>query len=275
MSFGTKLYIVMLIVGIVMIITSVGDSIRLFKDGSDLLSSRKLGEIEQGEMMTGNMEYVFDTIATLESSNTIYGIPVSKKTTPYYLVYVDRKDEGFYILVHATTDESIKTMDNIMHDTQNLLMDETGYYVMNTKGLSMDTKAIHTPDKVKEYLYEYFADADYSRSDVDALIDAEITLEQIDYDRTKVLPFIGVGVVVLPTIIFLASRNKAKKYKSSRTTYVNEGPSTEALMNEYNNAPQGYGGRRYNPESYNTGGSSYEPGAMDELNPDEILGKKE
>ena len=271
MKTGTKIYLVLLIIGLAMIITSVMDALTLFKEGSRNISNLEMEDYADGDMVTGKVELVLDVVATLETSDTIYGIPYHKSETPYYLIWVHTDHDygetyGYFMLLHAKKESTIKTLDNIMDDTYNFMTDETGNYVMNTKGLVVDTKCVSTPKEVRDYTKEYF-DEVFPGYDDRCVMD--VTLEQTDYGRTKMLPFLGLAVMVIPTIIFIASKKKTQTYKNSRTTYVNEGPSTESLMSEYGSAPAAGGGRRYNPDAY-AGSTSENLGQMDEISLDDL-----
>ncbi len=256
-SAGVRIYIIVLILGLFMVISSAGNAITLFTEGTVSLNGKKISEYYEGEMVYGKAEYVFDTIAILETSKTVYGIPYSKSQTPYYLVYVNYDADmanGHYVLMHVTDKESITSMDNLMISTQNLLLSEDdSQTISNVKPISLNTKTVKIPSEVKEYLYQYFTEAGMTKEECDEMV-ADCVLEQCDYTQAKIFPFIGLGLIVLSTLIFFAGR----KGKKSKRTYVNEIPPS------YSYVPQ-------NGSTQNDANASYTPGQMDEISQNDIF----
>ena len=251
-SVGLRVYIVVMLIGLFMTISSAGDAVTLLTKDTVNVSSKKISKYYEGEMVHGKMEFIYDTIATLETTQTVYGIPTSKKTTPYYLVYVDSgKDgeDGHYVLVHITDKDTITHMDNLMHQTQSILMSDNPELVYeNVKPIAVNTKTVKIPKEVKEYLYQYFEESGMTRADCDEMV-ADCVLEQTDYTKAKILPFIGLGLMVLATLIFIPTKIR----KKPKTTYVNEFPA---------------GG--FVPQNGNTDNAN-QASMMDEINTDDIF----
>jgi len=266
-SVGVRIYIVVLILGLFMVISSAGDAITLFKDGTVNLGSKKISEYSEGEMVHGKVEYVFDTIATLETSKTVYGVPYSKSQTPYYLVYVNYDEDmanGHYVLMHITDKDAITKMDNLMIQTQNLLMsDSDNPIISNVKPIALNTKTVKVPGEVKEYLYEYFEEGGISKAECDEMV-ADCVLEQCDYKQAKIFPLIGLGIMIISTIIFFAGR----KGKKSKKTYVNEFPPAGFVPQNGGYQNTSANGNAQNPYYQDNSGTS---GQMDEINTDDIF----
>lgn len=265
-SVGVRIYIVVLIIGLFMVISSAGDAVTLFTKDKVNLNGKKISEFYEGEMVQGKAEYVFDTVATLETSRTVYGVPVSKKITPYYLVYVNfdaEGENGYYVLMHVTSDDAINRMSNLMLSTQSLLLSETDTpNISNVKPIALDTKTVKVPSEVKEYLYQYFEEAGMTRAECDEMV-ADCVLEQCDYTQAKIFPLIGLGLMVLSTLIFFAGR----KGKKSKTTYVNEFPSG-GYVPQNGNSKNTADSTAQNPYYSDNSGTS---GQMDEINTDDIF----
>lgn len=269
-SVGVRIYIVVLILGLFMVISSAGDAITLFKDGTVNLSTKKLSEYSEGEMVHGKVEYVIDTIATLETSKTIYGIPYSKSQTPYYLAYVMNYDEekdrmhNHYVLMHITDKDDIIKMNKLMTQTQDMLMsDRDNPIIGSVNPIALETKTVKMPDEVKEYLYDYFEEGGISKADCEKLV-ADCVLEQCDYKQAKIFPLIGLGIMVISTIIFFAGR----KGKKSQKTYVNEFPPAGFVPQNGGYQNTAANGNAQNPYYQDNSGTS---GQMDEINTDNIF----
>lgn len=265
-SSGLQIYIVVMILGLCMTLLSAGDAITLFTKENQNISSKKITDFNDGEMVYGNVEYVFDVVATMETQHTIYGIPYKTDNTPFYLVYVNYDSEGangFYVIFHATNENTISAMDNLMNATQNLILygDEA-----STSPLSINTKTKAMQSEVKEYLYEYFEEGDMSKEECDEITVTSLMLEELNYTQAKLLPLIGIGIMVIATIIFIV----LKVHKKSNTTYVNEIPSSSQLNNYNNSVPiptDSKPAKRYYTDDSNQNNS----GEMDSINPDDYF----
>ena len=223
--------IILLVVGIAMIAMSMGDAVKIWKSDFAKLYDKSITGFNEDELVTGKIEYVIDPIATLESSQTVYGIPVSKKMTPYYLCLIPYNEktgeDGYYIIVHATKDDTIKVMD---------------------------------------YALEYMNDGESSDAEIKSYI-ADMMLEEKDFGAAKWEPLLGLVITLIPIVWFIISKKRTQAYKNSRTHYVNQGPSdpynTAPVPRE---GASGQPMRRYSPEAYNAhtyaGGISPEQGGV-------------
>ena len=234
------LKVVLLVAGIAMIAMSMGDAVKIWKNDFGKLYDKGINEFNEDELVTGKVEFVLDPIATLESSQTVYGIPVSKKMTPYYLCLIPYNEktnkEGYYLIVHATNKDTINAMDSLVISTAFALEHSDQEVQSNKKPVSLEAKTRTIPDEVMDYALEYMRDGESS--------DAEIK-----------------------SYWFIISKKRTKSFKNSRTHYVNQGPS-----DLYNTPPvprEGASGqpmRRYSPDAYNAhtyaGGISPEQGGM-------------
>ena len=251
-SVGLRVYIVVMIIGLFMTISSAKDAITLLKDDPADLNDKKISGYNEGEMVEGNMRFAFDIIAKLETSRTVYGIPVNKTETPYYLVYSSdssQSENGHYVVMHLTDKNSMVRLHSLMVYTKNLLAkgDAEKFY-KNTEPYMVKTKTVEMPKEVKEYLYQYFEESGMTKAECDEMV-ADCVLEEIDYSQTKVLPFIGLGLMLVASLIFVPTRIK----KKPKTTYVNEFPA---------------GG--FVPQNGNADNTN-QAGMMDEINTDDIF----
>ena len=67
------------VIGVLMIIFSMGDAVRIWKKDFGKIYEKGRTDYAEDELITGKIEYVFGTVATLESTQTLYGIPVKKQ----------------------------------------------------------------------------------------------------------------------------------------------------------------------------------------------------
>lgn len=269
----TVLKAALIIIGIVMIIFSVGDAKAVIQKDFGKIYDKGKDDYIVDELVTGKIEYVDGVVAEMESSQTVYGIPVRKSVTPYYLCEVENDEGmGYFLIVHATDKDSIEKLNKMMYGSD-------GSY-------GMEFKTVVIPEEVMDYTLEAFAEIGIA-DDVAKMNMANYMLEEADYGQMKLLPLFGLLLAVVPTLMFIFSWRKNRAYKSSRTHYVNAGggdlyntaPATNGEpMKRYsaaayeahttpggvpqeNLAPQG---RRYDPSAY-SGGEGYEPGEMDSI----------
>ena len=277
----TLFKVMLIIIGIIMMIFSMGDAVAVWKKDFGKIYDKGIHDYEEDELVTGKIEYVEGIVAEMESSQTIYGIPVKKSITPYYLCYVEHETDelwGYFIIVHATDEDSIKAMKDLM------------YSPSSNAPIGLEFKTGTIPDEVMDYTIQYMTGADLTEHEAKSLL-APLMLEEADYNNMKLMPLFGFIIALIPTLMFIFSWRKNRAYKSSRTHYVNE-----ASADPYNTAPttangaqgamrrysadayeahttpggvpqetiQQPSGRRYDPSAY-SGGNTYEPGEMDSI----------
>lgn len=220
MSKGLKFCIFLILVGLIMTVTSVGDAYRLmFKDTKDL-KTKTLDNFTKNEMVDGKVQYVFDEVATLESTKTMYGVPYSKEKTPYYLVMITDKDDIVqgYVVMHITNKDDISKFKNLVNSTLNLMDDPN---VVMPDPVSVQTKTTEMPDDLKKIVYDYFEEGGMTKAECDELV-ADCVLEQNNYKTSKIMPLIGIGIMVLGVVIIIAVKASGKGKK----VYVNEIPQS-------------------------------------------------
>lgn len=265
--------IVAFFIGIFMMIFSMGDAIKIWKKDFGKIYDKGRTDYAEDELITGKIEYVVGTVATLESSQTVYGIPVKKELTPYYLCIIrnDEKTdaEDYCVLVHATNKDTIKAMDSLTIHTQFALAHQGEKVTSNSKPVALELKARPVPEEVMDYTMEYMKGSDMSESDIKKMF-ADYMLEERDFSTDKFMPLFGFIVALIPALMFIVSRKRAKAYKASRTHYVNQGPPVD-----YNTPPSNAGGepmRRYSAQAYET--HSYPRGyGADSNNTQETIGE--
>ena len=287
-SLKSKLiYVLVVIVGIMLTMVSFTDALAIFKNDIGKLSTKSINDLEEDQLLRGQVEYVITPVAELESTRTVNGIPVSKSVTPYYLVYVNETKKmpdggyGFYCVMHITDKKTIKKMDNLIFHTATVFKaQEQGSTITSStvKPVGLEFKTLKMPDEVQDYTYESDWFEGMSRSEIRACT-ADLMLEQKDFSTLKYEPFMGIGLILIATIVFILAK---PRYKTKRTHYVNEGPSDQELMDKYNAPPTPYTNntqgnisgtsapRRYNPAQYEQN-SRTQAGMMDEINPDDFF----
>ncbi|MBQ8965456.1 hypothetical protein [Ruminococcus sp.] len=267
--------LLLLVMGIAMIALSFGDALAIWKKDFGKVYDKGRMDYQEDQLVTGKIEYVFDPIATLESSQKVYGISVSKKMTPYYLCVIPYNEttgkDGYYIIVHATDDDTIKSMDSLISHTYFAVEHPDEEVTSNAKPVALETKTRPIPDEVMDYAIEYMNNGQTSEAEIKSLM-CDMMLEEIDYGTKKYEPLLGLLVALIPVVWVLISRKRARAYKSSRTHYVNQGP-----RDDYNSAPVGRDGqpvqpmRRYSADAYEAhtyaGGISPQQGGIPQQPP--------
>ncbi|WP_024857597.1 hypothetical protein [Ruminococcus albus] len=261
------------VIGVLMIIFSMGDAVRIWKKDFGKIYEKGRTDYAEDELITGKIEYVFGTVATLESTQTLYGIPVKKQLTPYYVClipYNEKTDtEGYYVLVHATNKDTIKLMDGRIIQTQFALEHPDEELTGGTGPVSLELKAKPIPDEVMDYTIKYMKNSETSEEEIKAML-ADHMLEEQDFSTLKFLPLFGFIIAAIPLIMFIVSKKRAKAFKSSRTHYVDQGPPVD-----YNTPPSNAGGepmKRYSAQAYET--HSYPRGyGADSNNTQETIGE--
>lgn len=241
------------VIGVLMIIFSMGDAVKIWKKDFGKIYEKGRTDYAEDELITGKIEYVFGTVATLESTQTLYGIPVKKQLTPYYVClipYNEKTDtEGYYVLVHATNKDTIKLMDGRIIQTQFALEHPDEELTGGTGPVSLELKAKPIPDEVMDYTIKYMKNSETSEEEIKAML-ADHMLEEQDFSTLKFLPLFGFIIAAIPLIMFIVSKKRAKAFKSSRTHYVDQGPHVD-----YNTPPSNAGGepmKRYSAQAYET-----------------------
>ena len=243
------------VIGVLMIIFSMGDAVRIWKKDFGKIYEKGRTDYAEDELITGKIEYIVGKVATLESSQTVYGIPVKKKLTPYYLCIIpnDKKTgkESYYVLVHATNKDTINKMNALITPTR-FVLEHPGEEVTSPhEPVALELKARPVPEEVMDFTKSYMnmGNAKMSDSDIKKTF-ADYMLEERDFSTDKFMPLFGIIVALIPALMFIVSRKRAKAYKASRTHYVNQGPPVD-----YNTPPSNAGGepmRRYSAQAYET-----------------------
>ncbi|MBP5267331.1 MAG: hypothetical protein J6Z29_01945 [Ruminococcus sp.] len=261
------------VIGVLMIIFSMGDAVRIWKKDFGKIYEKGRTDYAEDELITGKIEYVFGTVATLESTQTLYGIPVKKQLTPYYLCYItydeNKGKDEYCVLVHATNKDTIKTMDGLVIHTQ-FALDHAGEKVTSsTKPVALELKAKPIPDDVMDYTMKYLKGGETSEQEIKKML-ADYMLEEQDFSTARFMPLFGFIIAAIPVLMFIVSRKRARAFKSSRTHYVNQGPPVD-----YNTPPSNAGGepmKRYSAQAYET--HSYPRGyGADSNNTQETIGE--
>ena len=267
------LKIVAFVIGIMMIIFTMGDALKIWKKDFGKIYEKGRTDYAQDELITGKIEYVIDTVATLESTQTVLGIPVKKQLTPYYLCLItndeNNGEDNYCVLVHATNKDTIKTMDSLVIHA----LEHAGEKVTSsTEHVALELKAKPIPDDVMDYTMKYLQSGGTSEREIKELL-ADYMLEEQDFSTARFMPLFGFIIAAIPLLMFIVSRKRARAYKNSRTHYVNQGPA-----NNFSAPPSNAGGepmRRYSaqayethtyPRGYNADNSQQEPSAeMDSI----------
>ncbi|SEK78222.1 DUF6709 family protein [Ruminococcus albus] len=270
------LKIVAFVIGILMMIFTMGDAIKIWKKDFGKIYEKGRTDYAQDELVTGKIEYVLGTVATLESTQTVYGIPVKKQLTPYYLCYItydeNKGKDEYCVLVHATNKDTIKTMDSLVIHTQFALEHAGEKVTSSTEPVALELKAKPIPDDVMDYTVKYLQGGETSEQEIKKML-ADYMLEEQDFSTARFMPLFGFIIAAIPVLMFIVSRKRARAFKNSRTHYVNQGPA-----NNFSAPPSNAGGepmKRYSaqayeahtyPHGYNADNNQQEPSAeMDSI----------
>ena len=310
------LKIVVIVIGVFMTIFYFKDAVTIWKGDQARLYEKGREDYETGELVSGKLNYALDVVATLESSQTVYGVPVTKKLTPYYLCVVpaDEKTgaEGYFLIVHVTSDEGIEKLDELVDKTQAADSDED---YANIEPVYMEFTTRPVPDEVMDYAVEYLDDGTWSEDERRESI-AICMLDETKFSAVRFFPLVGLVIALVPILLYFISKKRVHSYKSSRTHYVapdngidyntpperRDGadptatrrysadayerystrgiqPEEDTNSNDKNDGRKGRKQpdgpvRRYDPSAYSGGAGTYEPGKMDEIDLS-VLDKKD
>ena len=239
------------VIGILMMIFTMGDAVKIWKKDFGKIYDKGRTDYAEDELVTGKIEYVLGTVATLESTQTVYGIPVKKQLTPYYLCYItydeNKGKDEYCVLVHATNKDTIKTMDSLVIHTQFALEHAGEKVTSSTEPVALELKAKPIPDDVMDYTMKYLQDGETSEQEIKKLL-ADHMLEEQDFSTARFMPLFGFIIAAIPLLMFIVSRKRARAFKNSRTHYVNQGPA-----NNFSAPPSNAGGepmKRYSAQAY-------------------------
>lgn len=231
------------------------DAKLVFNDKSIDINETSIDDFSSRAIAEGEAYIITGPFAELEEKNTVYGIPVGKKSTYYYLVSntdyetfakaVDSETDNFFSgmtwYVVSVSDEdmvdefdkAVKRFDRWMQSYNNLwtLFDESGY------NSELDEQKIEDmldqlPDesikisgflrnqssnsKYKKYRDEFLESGDFSSDDIGELL-LDVDKEGANTgDTEKMIFFVAAGVFVISFILLILAVVKTIKKKKSQ-----------------------------------------------------------
>ena len=246
--------IALVVIGVIMAVFTFKDAVAIWKNDIGKIYQKGIDDYEEGELVSGKIEYVLGAVATLESTQTVYGIPVSKERTPYYLCvvpYNEKTDtEAYLLLVHATDKDTINNMEKLIYHTEFTLENPDMEITSSTEPCRIEGKTAVIPDDVMNYALEYLGDEYKSKDDLDGTMPIYM-LNEMNYSIARFYPLFGVLLAAAPIVLHMINKRRAHAYKSKRI------PGTEQYnAPDFNSAPVDRDGniaapvRRYSSDSY-------------------------
>lgn len=200
--------LIIMFVGLIILAMSVTDLYSLAFRGTKGFEDFTNDELTKGQMFSGEIGYVADEVAELESSKTLYGISYSTKKNPCYLIMTE---DGFAVM-HVGSSELQKKMDSNMRASWDLF--ESNKAGELPEGVYAQAKAVKMPSKLKLILKDYFLAAGYTKEELNDLI-PQFLLEEVDFDIIKMKFAVGLSVFGVPLVVLAALSIAGRRKKSA------------------------------------------------------------
>lgn len=272
----------LIILGGIMTVSGTKNAATIWKKDFATLD-KGIGDYREGELIKGEIEYVLDPIATLETTHTVYGVPTKKEQTPYFMCIIPQTEaeDSYFIIVHATNKDDISALRSLYGSTISAMGISDVEFEHTSKPVKMDLISKSIPPEVQTYAEQYLTEAGYTTAEIGNIM-ADLMLEQAYFDNMKYNPFIGLALMVVPgaLLIFLWKRSKGRTVYVGADRMQNSAPgqmTNGAAPGRYDPSaygqtqgsetpvqPTGAPTRRYDPSAY-TKGTGYTEGQMDSI----------
>ena len=224
----TKTMLGIMIVGVVFIIATAAKSYSVWTKTPEDIETKAVSAYNVGDLADGNVQYVIDEVATLETYDKTLGIKHNKKNTPFYLIEV----QDGYVIYQSRNDSKNKTLAAMSDDTYEYFtylenvsnnVEVTSVPALPQK-FAVTTYAEEMPDDLREIVYDYFLEAGYSNAECDQLV-ANCVLKDINYKNTQYIPLIGIAMIIFPLLIIIIVKiNQRSKFKKWQQNQMNNEP---------------------------------------------------
>ena len=187
-------------------------------------NSVQFGELKKGDLVQGTIDDTDGQVAEMEETNTMFGIPTSKRTTSrYYALYTY---DDIYVLYETAKESELKQLDKIAEES-------TAYYTAlqeayEQDGEDADYSAIEPPtatleftgevkempDDLKEIFRQWYGDG------FDEDCETDIIISYSNYDRFSWVIYAGAGCAVLAIVMLvLAIAALRKEQRDQQFSY--------------------------------------------------------
>ncbi|MBR4622877.1 MAG: hypothetical protein IKO44_04990 [Ruminococcus sp.] len=217
----SRVKLTILILGIICLIfgaVGISDCIKIMKEDYKDIETSTIGGLDTGDLAKGKLYWGYDKIAVHKTSRSYGFIPMGSSEEPYYVVKINEH----FVVVSAANKDVQKDIEKLGNET---LSYDKGNTAKEPTPVEVTTKVVDMPDKVREYLRDYFKEIGYTDSDIAKYVEDAYVFECVDYSSMKKIPFIGFGLGALFIIIFVILVVKGKKGGPGRTVYVGEDPT--------------------------------------------------
>lgn len=228
-------FAVLIILGIGLLISTVKQSVEIAKGTQDF-NTMTASDFKKGMYVSGEVYYIFDQFAYYESTTTSYGIKVSSKITPYYVVPLmnENSEELQFIALAIGNDDVISMAENLMYQTWDYMDYDTEPEVWQQ--LNITGKVTELDGELLDYFYDYFMydDETITKADVAPYICPYV----ITYCDTSSAPtiivtslgliFIGAAGIIVMLLIY--SKKKNADVPVNEADYNAQNAENEELM---------------------------------------------
>lgn len=181
----------------------VGDCIKIISNKPMDINDIDSSKFENGKLVSGNVYYVVDSIATSYSTELFNNVKVI-----YYLVPVK---SGKYILVATGNTNEINTFDRIFQQTCQYLNKE----IEDTfTSITIDGKVFPIDDELKEFLYSWAETTNYFSTTDRTAIDEEVlpyVIHTQNWSNIKTITMVGFIIIVIGIVGILIVYKVYKK----------------------------------------------------------------
>ena len=210
----TRVKITILIIGIFAVIfgiIGIPDAIKINKEDFKDLETSTNGSLETGDLVQGKIYWGYDKIAVHKTTRSYGFIPMGSSEVPYYVVEINDR----FAVISAGNKDVQQQIEKLARETANY---DNGVTDVEPTPVTVSTKVVEMPDKVREYLKDYFKEGGLDDATYAKLVDDSCVINCVQYDSMKKIPFIGIGVGALFIAIFVVMVVKGR----GKTVYVGE-----------------------------------------------------
>lgn len=198
------------LVGLILGILSLGDTILLIK-GDTVNLNDPLVSFDDKALVQGDIDFVYGPFATLEESQTRYGVTTSKTETDFFIVGNVENGEGFVVL--STSHDSMRKE----------LVDASDKWIDWFSSDDEDEPMPEIKISFKGKLAKQYKDDDYNTFYEEAIDDlTNIGIEKNEYGTLRIIEgevstsamttcFVGFGIFLVIAVLFIAVLLKQKK----------------------------------------------------------------
>ena len=204
MSRLTKILLCVMLAGLFVGGIGVADAIKVWKNDISDTEKIEVGSLEKGDLYEGNIAASIDMVAEQTTTSTYGFMPVSKTTSPYYLI----ENENCYMLICVTDVDKQEEFKELTTQTRGYMY---GGYDKLPDGVNVTAQVVEMPDDAKKYLKEYCDQWGMPETEYAAIVEDAYCLKTVRFSGMKYAPLIGFGLALICAVILIIRKAKAPK----------------------------------------------------------------